>query len=120
MDLNFIDQAAQSLFNSLLNTSTEQLSDTKLKAMASTAYHRALILYDARQAFVEEQKSNLEKAKTNEEKEEEKEKKDEKDFDSFFQSLEVRPLPPHPVSKAEDMVPAIAIAAKRGRPRKVL
>ena len=54
MDLKFIDQAAQSLFNSLLNSSTDTLSDKKTKDIATTAYHRAMILCEARKSFQEE------------------------------------------------------------------
>ena len=53
MDLKFLDQTAQCLFNSML-TSDSALSDAKTKAMAEAAYHRALILCDVRKAFLDE------------------------------------------------------------------
>jgi len=53
MDFKFIDQAALSLYNSMLNVGTN-LNGTKEKAIADTAYRRALTLYESRSAIMKE------------------------------------------------------------------
>jgi len=58
MDLNFIDQAVPSIFINLLNAET-QLTEAKVKAIATTTFHLGLALHDARNEFLKEHTETL-------------------------------------------------------------
>jgi len=59
MDLNFIDQAVPSIFINLLNAET-QLTEAKVKAIATTTFHLGLALHEARKEFLKEHAETLE------------------------------------------------------------